>query len=539
MNEFMKLLKQTIADALVSIDIEEDVVLATPPNRDMGDYSLATAMRLAKEFKKAPHMIAEDIKSAIEKQLSNLNPGIAKLEVVKPGFVNIFITEDKVKEFAAQIINEKESFFKGQPESRQKVLLEFVSANPTGPLSIAHGRQAIVGDVMADILLFAGHDVSREYYVNDEGKQISLFAESMSARMAEAKGLEWSIPEGGYEGEYLKETASDLIAAGVDYQNLDLVRDAAVKWNLEHIKSTLSLAGVEFDKWVSQRKLQDDGEIDKAIAFLTKHNYTYEEEGALWFKSTDFGDDKDRVLIRSTGVVTYFAADIAYHLYKLERGFTTLIDLWGPDHHGYIKRVDAALESFKAGYQDYIFKVIIIQLVKLKNVKMSKRKGTMILLSDLIAEVGKDATRFYYILRKNSSHLDFDVDLAKAKSAENPLYYIQYAHARIASIIERSNKEIEISSLNDLTEIGEFNMIKELLEFSTAVRVSAEQREPYVIVDFLKALAASFHKFYEKHRVLDEDNPTTTKARLALIRAVQETFAIGLRLLGVDAPEKM
>lgn len=540
MNEFLKTLNKIVSEALVAIGIDDELILASTPNKDMGDYSINLAMKLAKKLKKAPFMIAEDIKSAVDKALETNNPGISKVEVVKPGFVNLFIDDEKIKEFAKCIIEQKADFFKGQPEDKLKVLLEFVSANPTGPLSIAHGRQALVGDILADILEFAGHEVVREYYINDEGKQITLFAESMCERMKEASGVgDWQIPEGGYQGEYLKETAADMLKAGLSYEDRDAVREAAVKWNLEHIESTLKMAGVEFDNWVSQRKLQDDGEIDKAVAFLKEHGHTYEAEGAVWFKSTTFGDDKDRVLVRSTGVLTYFAADIAYHLYKLERGFKTLIDLWGPDHHGYIKRVEAALESFHAGFSDYDFKVIIIQLVKLKNQKMSKRKGTMILLKDLIDEVGKDATRFYYILRRNSSHLDFDVDLAKAKSSENPLYYIQYAHARISSVIERSQRTVDVAALADLSEKGEFNMIKKLLDFSSSVEASANQREPYVVVEYLKSLAADFHKFYENHRIINDADEKTTMARIALTKTVQQTIAAGLELLGVEAPVKM
>lgn len=539
MNEFLNRLENMVRAALSDIGIDDEVQLLTPPDRKMGDYSISSAMKYAKVFKKSPMSIAQDIKGAIEKRSLDDDCGIGRIETAVPGYVNLFISDRCAIGMALDIARSPADFFRFKHDKPRKILLEFVSANPTGPLSIAHGRQAIVGDVMADILEFYGCTVQREYYVNDEGRQITLFAESVAQRMHELNGKECVIPQGGYEGEYLKDTARDLLAQNVDPDNLDAVREKAVAWNLENIRKTLSSAGIEYDSWISQRRLQDEGGIQKAVDFLTEHGYTFEEEGAVWFESTKFGDDKDRVLVRSSGVFTYFAADVAYHLYKLERGFDTLIDLWGPDHHGYIKRVESALESFSAGYHDYDFKVIIIQLVKLKNQKMSKRKGTMILLDDLISAVGRDAVRFYYILRRNSSHLDFDVELATAKRSDNPLFYVQYAHARIASVLERAGGCAAVSSLNDLSSEGEFMMIKKLLDFHMAVRLAAQQREPYVIADYLRSLAADFHKFYESHRIIDDENKNTTQARLALISLIKDVLKVGLDLLGVDAPLKM
>ena len=540
MNELLKKLKGAIRGVFAAMGVSEDVALQTPPNRAMGDLSLTTALKLAKALKKSPMAIAQEIKEKLEAAGVKDACGIERIECAAPGFINFFLAPETVKRLAAEIVASDGKTLGGCVEAAEKkrILLEFCSANPTGPLSIAHGRQAMVGDILAEILAFAGHDVAREYYINDEGKQIQLYAESVAERMKEIKGLPFAMPEGGYMGEYVKDAAQAMLDAGVDLADVNAVREKSTAWNIANIRATLESGGVTYDRWVSQKKIELDGEIHKAIDILKEKGHTFEAEDATWFRSTAFGDDKDRVLVRSNGILTYFAADVAYHLYKLERGFDVLIDLWGPDHHGYIKRVDAAIEAFK-GKGNFDFSVIIIQLVTVKDMKMSKRKGTIILLSDLIDEVGKDAARLYYVLRRNSSHLDFDVDLAKAKSSDNPLYYIQYAHARIASIIEKSGKKVDTAALAGLSEDGEFAMIKELFELSTAVKNAADQREPYIIIDYLKTLAAAFHKFYENNRILVEGDEKKTAARLALIEAVRVTLKTGLRLLGVSAPEKM
>jgi len=540
MNELFKTLKNLIRTVFAEMGVTEEIVLQTPPNRAMGDLSLTSALKLAKTLKKSPMQIAQEIKDKLDAAGVNAACGFSKIEVAAPGFINFFIAPEKVKAMAAEVIATNGATFGGciEAQDKKRIMLEFCSANPTGPLSIAHGRQAMVGDILGSILSFAGHDVAREYYVNDEGKQIQLYAESVAERMKEIKGLAFAMPEGGYMGEYVKIAAQAMLDAGVDCADVNDVREKSTAWNIAHIRATLESCGVTYDRWVSQKKIELDGEIHKAIAILKEKGHTFEAEDATWFKSTAFGDDKDRVLVRSNGILTYFAADVAYHLYKLERGYDVLIDLWGPDHHGYIKRVDAAIEAFK-GKGNFDFSVIIIQLVTVKDMKMSKRKGTIILLNDLIEEVGKDAARLYYVLRRNSSHLDFDIDLAKAMSSDNPLYYIQYAHARIASIIAKSGKKVDATWLSGLSEEGEFAMIKELFEFSTAVRLSAEQREPYIVIEYLKNLAGAFHKFYEHNRILVEGDEAKTQARLALIEAVRITFNTGLRLLGVSAPEKM
>ncbi|MFC1515104.1 arginine--tRNA ligase, partial [Candidatus Omnitrophota bacterium] len=463
-------------------------------------------------------------------------------EVAPPGFLNFVLDPATVRQLLSELLKKEAKFFRAGKPSGHKAIIEFVSANPTGPLSIAHGRQAVVGDVIASLLKFTGTEVTREYYINDAGRQTDLLSQSVACAMDDKP-----VPEDGYHGGYIKDIATSALADSgykADPKNFD-IKEFSLSGCLDWIKNDLNALGVHFDTWVSQQKdVIDKSKIDKALEFLAAKGLTFEEEDALWFSSTKFGDDKDRVIKKSDGELTYFASDIAYHKDKIERGFDTIINLWGPDHHGYIPRVASAIEAL--GLDRKALEVIIIQLVTIKSKgRMSKRKGTAILLSELIEEVGKDAARFYYLRRKNASHLEFDVDLAQAKSFDNPLYYIQYAHARICSIIAKYASEVgplddlDLNSVDRLGEEGELALIKEALQFKNVVVLAASQREPYAIVDYLGTLAAAFHKFYEVYKVVDKADPVLSGGRILLIKAVKIVLALGLSLLGVDAPEKM
>ncbi len=514
-----------------------------PKTKEYGDLSSMVALRLASQLKKDPLAIASEIKTVLEEKLSGLTE---RVDIVRPGFINIFLSRDILINSLNEIIATGDKFFQNRYD--KKVMIEFLSANPTGPLSIAHGRQAVVGDVIANILEFFGNTVSREYYLNDAGRQIELLFLSVKAWMGAKKSLPAGrqgklprIPEGGYKGEYVKDI-SKVILASKDYRK-NPKSFKLEKFVIEHIldkfiKKDLKTLGIKFDSWFSQEKMLKAGKVKEMIGYLQEKGLIYEKEGALWFSATKFGDDKDRVIRKADGELTYFASDIAYHQDKIKRGFVELINLWGPDHHGYIQRVKSAISAL--GYDQNLLKVIIIQLVSLKTKeRMSKRAGTFIQLSDLIKDIGKDATRFYYLMRKNSSHLEFDMDLAKEASFDNPLYYIQYVCARIESIFRKAKPlpfEPKFSFL--LKEEEEFNLLRSLLQFSYCLEKSYYTLEPVFVIEFLKSLAADFHQFYEKVRVIDQDK-NITQSRLNLLRAVRIVFHSGLNLLGITPAKKM
>jgi len=438
---------------------------------------------------------------------------------------------------------------------KKKVQIEFVSANPTGPLSIAHGRQAAVGDALAHILEFCGYQVVREYYLNDEGTQIELLGESLRMRYAELAGIQGTIPENGYKGSYLIDIARVLFEKhGESLLKKDastikaFFEEAAVKVVLEGIKKDLDDFGVSFDIWFSQKAMTKRKEVEKVLALLKEKGFTYEKEGALWFKSTAFGDDKDRVLIKSDGNYTYISPDIAYHFDKFSRGFTKVVNIWGPDHHGYIPRIKAACEAL--GFGKDRLEVLIVQLSTLykqgKVVSMSTRQGEFITLRELMDEVGRDAARFFFCLRRINSHLDFDLDVAKKQSPENPVYYIQYAHARTCGIIKnycascgkKSLKKLPPFSAAHLREAEEKTLLRYLGRFPSVVATAHQQLEPYCVITYLQELATVFHKFYDVHKVVGTPEDLM-HARLALVSAAKIVLANGLRLLGVSQPEAM
>ena len=503
-----------------------------PQRQEFGDLSSMVALKLASHLKKDPLEIAAEIKTSLEKTLSK---DIDRIEILRPGFINIFISPKTLIHSLNKILKDKDKFFRSQ--IKRKVLIEFLSANPTGPLSVAHGRQAVVGDAIANVLEFFGNNIKREYYLNDTGKQIERLVDSYKARIKENRGEKVSFPEDGYHGAYVTASAASISVIKLE-SDRDRLRKKIIKEMTELIKKDLYALGIKFDNWFSQKKLISGKKVDSAIDALKQKGLIYDKDGALWFPSTKFGDDKDRVIKKADGELTYFASDIAYHKDKIDRKFNKLINLWGPDHHGYIKRVKSAIKALK--HDEDILKIIIIQLVTLKTKEqMSKRAGTMIFLSDLIKDVGPDATRFYYLTRRNSSHLEFDIDLAKEASFNNPLYYIQYVCARIESIFRKAKKVSVKSNFSKfLKDPEELALLRALLQFSYCLEKTYCSQEPVFIIEFLKDLAASFHKFYEKKKVLDEDKKVS-QARINLVSAVRIVFHCGLTLLGIKPAERM
>ncbi len=496
--------------------------------QQFGDLSTSVSLKIASQLKTNPLDLAGEIKNKLDKAVGS---EVEKIEVVRPGFVNVFFSQKLLIEFLSEIISKGRACFK--KKSKKKVLIEFVSANPTGPLSIAHGRQAVVGDVLANIYQALGDQVEREYYLNDIGRQIDLLVLSVAERIKEIENKDYNLPEGGYRGEYVKEIASCYLrqADKEDLQSfcLDYIKSL--------IKDDLNKLDIFFDNWFSQKQLVEQEKVKEVIDILRKKNHLYEKDGALWFRSTDFSDSKDRVIKKSDGSLTYFASDIAYHYDKCRRGYSQLINLWGPDHHGYIGRIYSALLAL--GYKKDLLEVVIIQLVTLKSKeRMSKRAGTLIRFSQLIEEVGKDATRFYYLTRKNSSHLDFDIDLAKESSFENPLYYIQYVCARIESIFKKAGHSFDQKFNKHIKDPEELEMIRFLVQFPLFLERSYHLREPAFIVDYLKSLASAFHGFYENVRVIGPDLKQT-KARLNILQATKIVLHFGLEILGIKPVEKM
>ncbi len=523
--------------------------LEVPKERSHGDISTNIAMRLVRlSGGKSPVDFAELIASKARRALasSGIKSDIEKIEVKPPGFINFFLSKDCLYKVLLDIEREQDNYGRTSICRDKNIQLEFVSANPTGPLTIAHGRQAAIGDSLANILAYIGCEVSREYYVNDEGNQMNTLGNSVRARYRELCGIKEEFPPDGYRGTYVNDIARDLLEKyGKKYiedPDTKIFREVGLKWILNDIKKDLKDFGVKFDVWYSQESLRRSGKIGKALELIKDKGYLFQEDGATWFRSTEFGDDKDRVLIKSDGSYTYLAPDIAYHLDKYRRGFRSLIDIWGPDHHGYIPRMKAAIQAL--GFDKDSLSVIIAQLATLykdgKVVKMSTRAGEFVTLREVMDEVGKDVARFAFLMRKVSSHLDFDLDKLKEESMENPVYYIQYAHARIWSILEFS-KDANLSSKFKsvlLKEPEELSILRILRQFPLVVMISANSLEPYVVLQYLQDLAAAFHSFYNKHRVVCDD-PDLSRARLVLVNCVRITLANGLGLLGVSLPRKM
>ena len=554
--EFINLAVESMADKW-SLSDKPDIVCEVPKHRALGDLSTNIAMQVCKLGKGVgPLKAAEDIVPQLQSQLSQSSIGglIARIEIKPPGFINFYYSDDYLKSVIGEIQDEGPDFGKPCKIRAKKILIEFVSANPTGPLSVAHGRQAAIGDVIANILDFAGHKVTREYYLNDEGNQISMLGKSIHARYCELLGENSPFPADGYKGGYIVDIARMIVEKNhknmttPDDKNIQFFSDFGVKHIMEGIKKDLSDFGVEFDNYYSQHRLTQSGNIEKVLKELDKKLFLYEKDSALWFSSTKFGDDKDRVLRKSDGSYTYIAPDIAYHQDKFKRGFDLLIDIWGPDHHGYIKRMKAACQAL--GKDSSALSLLIIQLATLSRngvpLRMSTREGEFISLREVMDEVGKDVARFFFLTRRRDSHLDFDLELAKKESMENPVYYIQYAHARICGILKHKDEigkgegkgKDENAILALLGSEEELEIMRLLREFPDTIEHCAANLEPHRLISYLMELAGSFHSFYAKHRVVSDDAGLTS-ARIMLVESLKSIFSKALTLLGVSVPDKM
>lgn len=534
------------------IEASSEVVLEPPRNRKLADLSTNIAMQMCKAKKgvrplEVAGYITDTVRTEIKKR--GLAAFIQKVDVKPPGFINFCFSNYYLQGVITDIRKSKKDFARSNIGSGKKVLIEFVSANPTGPLSVAHGRQAAVGDALANILEFAGYEVMREYYLNDEGNQITLLGRSIYARYCELLGEEQPFPKDGYRGEYIYDIAKSMIKRfrksliEPDGKALRRICDFGIKYIMGMIKKDLADFGVRFDNYFSQYRLAKSRKIEKTLARLKKKGLIYEKGNALWFSSTRFGDDKDRVLRKSDGTYTYITPDITYHEDKFKRGFDWLIDLWGPDHHGYVPRMRAASRAMGRG--DEALTLLIIQLATLSRggepVAMSTREGEFITLREVIEDVGKDVARFFFLMRRRDSHLDFDLELAKKESMDNPIYYIQYAHARICGILEYKRKR-SLSCRSGRVELlnteEELAILRLLREFPGAVEWSMGNLEPHRLILYLMELATCFHFFYTKHRVVSDDKGLTA-ARLLLVESLKTVFSRSLSLLGVSCPEKM
>jgi arginyl-tRNA synthetase len=511
---------------------------------------------LGGELKRSPFAIAEDIVTQIKKlpPWPALSSIIEDIKIEKPAFINFYLSNKAVINVLKEILAEGQRFGSLNFGKGRKAQIEFVSANPTGPLTVAHGRQAAVGDSLARIFEHCGYKVMREYYINDEGVQMDLLAKSVKARFLDILGEGSNFPENGYKGGYIYDIARDIhklprikkrIATNKRFEDNflseDFFMDYASKWIMQTIKKDMEDFGVRFDRWYSQKRLSRSGKIENALSILKEKDFLYEKDAATWFRSSEFGDDKDRVVIKNDGAYTYLTPDIAYHKEKFENGYERIINIWGPDHHGYINRVKAACQAL--GFDKDKLSILICQLVTLyrdkKPVRMSTREGEFITLRQVIDEVGRDASRFFFMMRRTDSHLDFDLELAKSKTMDNPIYYIQYAHARISSVINFSgNIKTDVKNLEFLEKSEEIDIIKALMQYPRIIVSSLKNLEPYILVSYLQDLATSFHSYYDSHRIVTDDS-ALTNARIALVRAINRVLFSGLSLLGVAAPEKM
>jgi arginyl-tRNA synthetase len=550
--KLLKILEKSIHSCLKKGTLRETdipfIEVEFPREGTHGDYASNIAMILASGQKEAPRRIAEHIVESIDD-----NDGIIdKVEIAGPGFINFFIKQTAWAALLEDVDRLGDRYGKSSIGAGSKVQVEFVSANPTGPLHIGHARGAIIGDVIASLLQASGFSVSREYYINDAGNQMNMLGESVYYRYLEMMGETVSFPDTCYQGAYIKEIAREVYDTFGDRFRADRegaipsLTEYAAGSILEGIKKDLETLGVVFDRYFSEKELYRDDNVEKLLQRLQREGFIYEEGGALWFRTMDFGDEKDRVVVRENGEPTYFAADIAYHLNKYERGFDKVINVWGADHHGYIPRMQACIQALGKKKED--LEVVLVQLVNLLRggapVPMSTRAGEFVTIREVTDEVGRDAARYNFLMRRSNSHLDFDLEVAKAQSNENPVYYVQYAHARICSIMRNAAEQgFRVPAYQEirpdlLTKPEECELIKMIDTFPEIVGGSAQTLEPHRIPYYVNDLASVFHSFYNKHRVVSE-NADLTKARLFLIKATGTVIRNALRLLGVSAPERM
>ena len=580
-DQLQDLIKKCIQDLIskgILIEMPPNVRLDHTKDNSHGDYATNIALMLSKQAKMKPVDLAKIIVDQLEE-----SSFINKIEIAGPGFINFFISDESSSSVVSEIIDQEALYGSSEIGQGKKVLLEYVSANPTGPLHVGHGRGAAYGATISNLLRAVGFKVDNEYYVNDAGRQMDILAVSIYLRYLSLCGENLRFPDNGYQGQYIKDIAQviydssgeefykkfDLISANVSKDGSEggdkeshidgliensksilgdsfrAIFQVGIESILGGIKSDLSEFGVVFEKWFSEQSLIDNGLSESCISKLKESQKVFEKDGALWFKTTNYGDEKDRVVVRDNGNHTYFASDIAYHFDKFERGYDKIINVWGADHHGYISRVKASIDAL--GHSPDKLEILLVQFANLyrggSKVQMSTRSGSFVTLEDLRKEVGNDAARFFYILRKSEQHMDFDLDLAKSKTNENPVYYIQYAHARICSVFRQANeKEMEVdhsqANLSLLTEGIEKNIIKELSRYKSVLESSAIQYEPHQLAYYLRDLSTHFHSYYNACKFIVEDKHLT-QARLSLIHATRQILINGLSILGVSAPESM
>jgi arginyl-tRNA synthetase len=545
-----KTIVKIIETSLKKLGIESApaVEVEVPPRESMGDLSTPVAMSLSGILKKPPREIAKDLITSIKDEAA-----FEKVEIAGPGFINFTFSKTFLCSEIKKIIYGKENFLKKDIGKGKTVQIEFVSANPTGPLHLGHGRGAATGQALSNLLKAAGYKVEREYYINDAGKQVRLLGQSVFARYKELLGIEYPFPEEGYRGDYVKEIAQEIInnmsdkfiSADFDEAS-EVFIDYSYELMLSHIKADLKDFGIGFDTWQSEKEIFGKGDVEKTINDLRAKGFIFEKDRATWFRSTAFGDDKDRVIIKQDGEYTYFTSDIAYHRKKVEKHYDEIVDIWGADHHGYIPRVKAVIEAL--GYPKEKLKILLVQMVTLmrsgKPVQMSKRAGEFITLREVMDEVGVDTTKFIFLTRRPDSHLEFDIEVAKSQSAENPVFYVQYANARINSLFAHAHEKgfstetLLDSNLELISAPEEMRIMRKLLMYPMVFEGAATAHEPHRITFYLQELSGLFHPYYNKYRVVDNDRELSG-ARLALCQTVRIVLKDGLTVLGISTPEKM
>jgi arginyl-tRNA synthetase len=546
-----ELLHKNIVEALDNLKLnhEKEFTVEIPNNPEFGDYSTNAALVLGKENKMKPKDLADKIVKELKK-----NKAYKKLEIAGPGFINFFLSPSLYQQVFWEIYK-SEDYGKSDFGNQEKILLEFVSANPTGPLNIVSARAAAFGDTLYRIMKYVGYAPAREFYINDAGNQVDILAESLELRLREIHGEKiGEFPYEAYHGEYVKHLAHRLNALEgtrvfmlPEKDRLEHLKEFALSELLEMQRNSLEKFGVVFEGWVSEKALRAEGVVEEVLSYLTEADCTYEKEDAIWFNSTKYGDDKDRVLMKSDGSITYFVPDVAYHLTKIQRGFTKLIDIFGPDHHGYVPRIRAAFRALN--YDDSILEFIFLQQVNIfesgERVKMSKRAGKIVTMDDLISVVGKDAARYFFIARKANAHLNFDLELALKKNNENPVYYCQYAHARICSIIKKARSEkiypkhFKKEMIKKLNKPEELALIQKMADLPELLILIAIHREPHRLTTYIEELASLLHHYYEKYQIVNVKNPALSQARLMLLYTVRKVMQICFELMGISAPETM
>jgi arginyl-tRNA synthetase len=572
-SHFTGLLRQALGE-VAPPGCDVDIEFARPKQASHGDYSCNLAMQLAKPLRQNPRDIAKLLVNSL-----TISPYLEKAEVAGGGFINLFLKISAKQQFPGYVLQGGEMYGHGNGGMGRKVQVEFVSANPTGPLHVGHGRGAAFGASLANVLEAAGYSVTREYYVNDAGRQMDILALSTWLRYLELNGVACDFPGNGYQGEYVRDMArlihrahagryvhrpellfeglsteadgdseaqlDELIAnakklLGQDYA---YIHNFVLTEQLGDCRNDLMEFGAVFDTWFSEQSLFDNGSVAHAVQLLEQGNYVYQQDGAKWFRSADFGDEKDRVIQRENGQFTYFASDIAYHLNKFERGFDRVIDVWGADHHGYIPRVKGAMQALSL--DPARLEIALVQFAILyrggKKASMSTRSGEFVTLRELRQEVGNDAARFFYVLRKSDQHLDFDLDLAKSQSNDNPVYYVQYAHARVCSVLEQWGENpaaLVPADMSPLTNPVELSLLQKLIDYPELVESAAKELSPHLIAFYLRELAGEFHSYYNSTRFLVPE-VSLRLARLGLVAAIRQVLRNGLKLLGVSAPDKM